>query len=38
MGLVVAIQEFVDDYSFINKIDTKGAASQFAILIVEIIW
>src|SRR6266540_4348335 len=38
MRLVISGQKFVDDYSFINKIDMKGAASQLATLVFEVVW
>jgi hypothetical protein len=38
MRLVISAQKFVDDYSFINKIDMKGAASQLATLVFEVVW
>src|SRR6266511_4470088 len=38
MRLVISGQEFVNEYSFINKIDMKGAASQFATLVFEVVW
>ena len=37
MRLVISGQEFMNDYSFINKIDVKCAASQLASPILEIV-
>jgi hypothetical protein len=36
--IVIPGEEFVDDYSFINKIDMKGAAAQLAAPVFEIVW
>jgi hypothetical protein len=38
MRIVVAGEEFVDDYSFVNKIHTEAAASQLAAPVFEIVW
>ena len=38
MRVVIAREEFVDDDSFINKIDAKIAESQLAAPVFEIIW
>src|SRR6266508_5587636 len=38
MRLVISGQEFVNEYSFIDKIDMKGAASQLATLVFEVVW
>jgi hypothetical protein len=38
VGFVVARDELVDDYSLINKVDAKGAASQLAIPVFKVVW
>jgi hypothetical protein len=38
MRIVVAGEEFVDEYSFVNKIDAEDAASQIAGPVFEIVW
>ena len=35
--IVIAREEFVDDYPFINEIDAKRAASKLPLLILEIV-